>query len=57
MSGKIDHKKMWGKWWGKSVIDKQKKPFKSRLFPVDLDAPYMDLERIFILRVIKNIEI
>lgn len=34
-----------------------KKPYKSRLFPVDLDAPYMDLERIFILRVIKNIEI
>ena len=34
-----------------------KKPFKSRLFPVDLDAPCMDLERIFILRVIKNIEI
>jgi len=24
MSGKIAHKKMWGKWWGKSVIDKQK---------------------------------
>jgi len=34
-----------------------KKPCKSRLFPVDLDAPCMDLERIFILRVIKNIEI
>ena len=34
-----------------------KKPCKSRLFPVDLDAPCMDLERTFILRVIKNIEI
>lgn len=34
-----------------------KKALISRLFPVDLDAPYMDLERIFILRVIKNIEI
>ena len=28
-----------------------------RLFPVDLDAPYRDLERTFILRAIKNIEI
>ena len=34
-----------------------KKALISRLLPVDLDAPYMDLERIFILRVIKNIEI
>lgn len=24
MFGKIAHKKMWGKRWGKSVIDKQK---------------------------------
>lgn len=40
----------------KSAIDK-KKALISRLFPVDLDAPCMDLERIFILRVIKNIEI
>ena len=24
ISGKIAHKKMWGKRWGKSVIDKQK---------------------------------
>lgn len=27
------------------------------LFPLDLDAPYRDLERTFILRAIKNIEI
>lgn len=40
----------------KSAIDK-KKSLDFKAFPVDLDAPCMDLERIFILRVIKNIEI
>lgn len=40
----------------KSAIDK-KKSLGFKAFPVDLDAPCMDLERIFILRVIKNIEI
>ena len=35
-----------------------KKPYKSRLFPVDLlDAPCMDLGGFFILKEIKNIEI
>jgi len=34
-----------------------KKALIPRLFPVDLDAPYRDLERTFILRAIKNIEI
>ncbi|MDN5019838.1 hypothetical protein PCY06_10690 [Streptococcus sp. SG1] len=33
-----------------------KKPCKSRLFPVDLDAPYMNLGGFFILKIIKNIE-
>ena len=37
--------------------EQAKNPCKSRLFPVDLDAPCMDLERIFILKVIKNHEI
>lgn len=38
------------------AIDKQKSlDFKA--FPVDLDAPCMDLERTFILRVIRNVEI
>ena len=40
----------------KSAIDK-KKALISRLFPVDLDAPCMDLERTFILRIINNVEI
>ncbi|RSI99462.1 hypothetical protein [Streptococcus mitis] len=35
----------------------EKKALIPRLFPVDLDAPYRDLERTFILRAIKNIEI
>ena len=34
-----------------------KKALKPRLFPADLDAPYMDFGGIFILRVIKDIEI
>ena len=34
-----------------------KKALISRLFPVDLDAPYMDLGGFFILKEIKNIEI
>ena len=34
-----------------------KKPCKSRLFPVDLDAPYMNLYEFFILKIIKNVEI
>lgn len=34
-----------------------KKALKSRLFPVDLDAPYMDFGGFFILKEIKNIEI
>ena len=34
-----------------------KKPYKSRLFPVDLDAPCMDLGGFLILKEIKNIEI
>lgn len=34
-----------------------KKPCKSRLFPVDLDAPYMDLGGFLNLKEIKNIEI
>ena len=34
-----------------------KKALISRLLPVDLDTPCMDLGRIFILIVIKNIEI
>ena len=24
MSGKIAHKKMWGKWWDKSTLEQQK---------------------------------
>ena len=40
----------------KSAIDK-KKALISRLFPVDLDAPCMDLEMTFILRIINNVEI
>ena len=46
-----------GQMMGQISYRQAKKPCKSRLFPVDLDAPYMDLERIFILIVIKNIEI
>ena len=46
-----------GQMMGPISYRQAKKPWNSRLFPVDLDAPYMDLERIFILRVIKNIEI
>lgn len=40
----------------KSAIDK-KKSLDFKASPVDLDAPCMDLERTFILRVIKNVEI
>jgi len=44
------------KYKNKSAIDKQKSlDFKA--FPVDLDAPCMDLERTFILRIINNVEI
>ena len=57
MSGKAVHKKNVGQMMGQISYRQAKKPYKSRLFPVDLDAPCMDLERIFILRVIKNIEI
>ena len=39
----------------KSAIDKKSLDFKD--FPVDLDASCMDLERTFILRVIKNVKI
>lgn len=39
------------------VLRLHKKALIPRLFPVDLDAPYRDLERTFILRAIKNIEI
>ena len=39
------------------AIDKQKKPWLSRLLPVDLDAPCMNLGGFFILKEIKNIEI
>uniref|UniRef100_UPI0025DC99C3 hypothetical protein n=1 Tax=Streptococcus sp. TaxID=1306 RepID=UPI0025DC99C3 len=39
------------------VLRLHKKTLIPRLFPVDLDAPYRDLERTFILRAIKNIEI
>lgn len=46
-----------GQMMGLILFRQAKKPWLSRLFPVDLDAPYMDLERIFILIVIKNIEI
>ena len=57
MSGKIAHKKNVGQMMGQISYRQAKKPYKSRLFPVDLDAPCMDLERIFILKIIKNIEI
>ena len=40
----------------KSAIDK-KKSLDFKDFPVDLDASCMDLERTFILRVIKSVEI
>lgn len=40
----------------KSAIDK-KKSLDFKDFPVDLDASCMDLERTFILRVIKNVKI
>lgn len=40
----------------KSAIDK-KKSLDFKAFPVDLDAPCMDLERTFILRIINNVEI
>lgn len=42
---------------GQMLFRQAKKPCKSRLLLLKFDAPYMDLERIFILRVIKNIEI
>ena len=42
---------------GQTTFKQAKKPCKTRLLLLKLDAPYMDLERIFILRVIKNIEI
>ena len=40
----------------KSAID-NRKSLDFKAFPVDLNAPCMDLERTFILRVIKNVEI
>lgn len=40
----------------KSAIDK-KKSLDFKAFSVYLDVPCMDLERTFILRVIKNVEI
>ena len=40
----------------KSAIDK-KKSLDFKAFPVYLDAPCMDLERTFILRIINNVEI
>ena len=40
----------------KSAIDK-KNSLDFKAFPVDLDAPCMNLERTFILRVINNVEI
>jgi hypothetical protein len=43
--------------WGKLVIDKQKSLVNQGFFLLYLDAPYRDLERTFILRAIKNIEI
>ena len=43
-------------WLTKSRTD-TKKSLISRLFLLYLDAPYRDLERTFILRAIKNIEI
>ncbi len=46
-----------GQKWGKSVIDKQKCLVNQGFFLLYLDAPYRDLERTFILRAIKNIEI
>ena len=42
---------------GQMLLRQAKKPWLSRLLLLEFDAPYMDLERIFILRVIKNIEI
>lgn len=57
MSGKIAHKKNVGQMMGQISYRQAKKPWNSRLFLLYLDAPYMDLERIFILIVIKNIEI
>ena len=40
----------------KSAID-NRKSLDFKAFPVYLDAPCMDLERTFILRVINNVEI
>ncbi len=40
----------------KSAID-NRKSLDFKAFPVDLNAPCMDLERTFILRVINNVEI
>ena len=40
MSGKIAHKKNVGQMMGQISYRQAKKPCKSRLFPVDLDAPY-----------------
>ena len=39
------------------LLRQAKKPCKPRLLLLKFDAPCMDLERIFILIVIKNIEI
>ena len=43
MSGKIAHKKNVGQMMGQISYRQAKKPCKSRLFPVDLDAPYRPL--------------
>ena len=40
----------------KSAID-NRKSLDFKAFPVDLNAPCMDLDRTFILRVINNVEI
>ena len=39
MYGKIAHKKNVGQMMGQISYRQAKKPYKSRLFPVDLDAP------------------
>ena len=41
----------------KKICYRQEKSLDFKAFPVDLDAPCMDLERTFILRIINNVEI
>ncbi|BBP09226.1 hypothetical protein UKS_04280 [Streptococcus sp. 116-D4] len=58
LSGKVVYKIISLVSIGRTKVEQiHKKALISRLFPVDLDAPYRDLERTFILRAIKNIEI